>query len=63
MVGFRKTPDIRWQEGCWQLTGAVAGDLSGIDNATGRRLHAASTGQQYLWTGLHSELFRDETES
>jgi hypothetical protein len=63
MVEYRKTPANRWQEGRWQVTAAVAGDLPGSDDAGGRQLHAATRGQQYLWTGLPVKLFRDDAEN
>ena len=63
IVEFRMTPGNRWQEGYWQVTGIVAGDRSGRDSAGGRQLHAATQGQQYLWTGLHVKLFKDDAES
>jgi len=63
IVEFRTTPDNRWQEGYWQVTGVVAGDRPGNGSDKGRQLHAATKGQQYLWTGLHVNLFRDDAES
>ena len=63
IVEFRMTRDNRWQEGYWQVAGVVAGDQPGQDSATGRQLHAATQEQQYLWTGLHVKLFRDDAES
>jgi hypothetical protein len=57
------TPENRWQEGYWQVTGVVAGERSGNDADSGRQLHAATQGQQYLWTGLNVKLFRDDAES
>ncbi|HUT42528.1 MAG TPA: DUF3305 domain-containing protein [Gammaproteobacteria bacterium] len=63
IVAFRMTPENRWQDGYWQVTGAVAGDQPGKDNVGGRQLHAASQVQQYLWTGLQVKLFRDDAEN
>jgi len=60
---FRMTPDNRWQEGYWRVAGVIAGDRPGGDNPGAQQLHAATQGQQYLWTGLQVSLFRDDAES
>ena len=63
IVEFRMTPDNRWQEGYWRVAGVVAGDRPGADSSGGQQLHAATQGQQFLWTGLQVNLFRDDAES
>ena len=63
IVEFRMARDTRWQEGYWQVAGVVAGDRPGKNSAGGVQLHTATEGQQYLWSGLHVNLFRDDAES
>ncbi len=63
IVEFRMTPENRWQEGYWQVTAVVAGDLRGAEALDGRQLHAATRGQQYLWTGLLVNLHKDDAEN
>ncbi len=63
IVEFHKARDNRWAEGYWQVSGVVAGNQTGEHSVRGRQLHAATQGQQYLWTGLHVNLFRDDAES
>ena len=63
ILEFRATPDNRWQKGCWRVAGVVAGNRQGAGSPGAQQLHAATEGQQYLWTGLQVSLFRDEAES
>jgi len=63
IVEFRMTPGNRWQAGYWRVADVVAGDRPGRNSIGGQQLHAATQGQQYLWTGLHVNLFRDDAES
>ena len=64
LVEYRKARDNRWEDGHWQVTGVVAGSGQSPDDLVQvRRLHAASGGQQYLWSGLRIRLHRDDAES
>ncbi len=62
IVEFVETPDNRWEDGRWQVTGVVAGgqDSGGADD---RELHAAAYGRQHLHTGLQCRLYKDDAES
>ena len=63
IVEYRKARDTRWEDGRWQVTGVVAGSEA-LDAGTGaRQLHAATQGQQYLWSGLRVQLHRDDAAS
>jgi hypothetical protein len=63
IVGFQEVQDKRWVNGHWKVTGVVAGDQVGGEGIHGGQLHAATQGQQYLWTGLSVELHKDDAES
>lgn len=63
MMEFQKACANRWVNGHWNVTGVVAGDKVGGEGIHGRQLHAATQGQQYLWTGLSVELHKDDAES
>ena len=64
LVEYRKACDNRWEDGHWQVTGVVAGSGQTADDTMEvRPLHAATGGQQYLASGLHIRLHRDDAES
>ena len=69
LVEYRETPDNRWEEGRWQVAGVIAGSQEkvrpGTTRETGpdRQLHAATSGQQFLHTGLCMRLYKDDAES
>jgi len=63
MVAFQTIHDNRWVDGRWLVTGVVTGMTPGDGGIHSKRVHAGDTGQQYLWSGLHIELHKDEAES
>lgn len=63
IVEFHKTRDNRWEDGYWQVSGVVAGNEAVDEGARTRHLHAATEGEQYLWSGLRVQLHRDDAES
>jgi len=60
---YRKARDSRWEDGHWHLAGVVAGSEAVDAGARARQLHAATEGQQYLWSGLRVQLHRDDAAS
>ncbi len=63
LVEFRELRDNRWETGRWSVAGVVAGSRGSGDITEDRELHAAAKGQQFLHTGLHMHLYRDDAES
>ena len=51
-----------WSFPSWEATGVVAGERSRA-GSTKTPIHSDDQRQQYLWSGLTLEFFRDETES
>ena len=59
----RDTPDDPWQDQAWEVTGIVAGEQAGGDEATSRLVHETSDTRTYLSGGFRLELFADDAES
>lgn len=62
LVEYRELQDKRWEEGCWQVAGVVAGS-QGAGTLQKGALHAAAKGQKILHTGLSMRLHKDDAES
>jgi hypothetical protein len=63
LVEFYDTPDSRWQDGCWQVSGVIAGSTDDGNAVQDRELHTATQGKQFLHTGLQLRLYKDDAES
>lgn len=62
IVERREIKRDRWSFPSWEATGVVAGERFG-SGASKTPIHSDDQRQQYLWSGLTLEFFRDETES
>ncbi len=63
LVEFRELHDNRWEEGCWQVAGVVAGSQDAGNTLHAGELHAATKGRKILHTGLSMRLYKDDAES
>ena len=63
IVEYVKTPDNRWEDGHWQVTGVIAAGPDDHEAQPPRQLHAATQARQYLHTGLNLRLYKDDAES
>lgn len=63
IVEYRKARNNRWVDGHWQVAGVIAGSETAGRAASARQLHTATEGQQYLWSALRIQLYRDDAES
>ena len=64
LLDYVPTPDNRWQEGRWAVTGVVAAGPSGdINRVQSAPLHPGSDDLQVLWSGFSVALFKDDAES
>jgi hypothetical protein len=63
LVEHQAVHDNRWIDGCWVVTGVVAGAQFAADSVRSKLVHSSESGQQYLWTGLSVALHVDDAES
>ena len=59
LLAYVETPEHRWQNGRWEITGVAAGDSGG-----GKRLiREQGPVRYYLWPGFSLRLYSDQGES
>ena len=64
LLDYVATPDNRWQDGRWAVTGVVATAGKGEHNRVKcAPLHPGSDDRQVLWSGFSVDLFKDDVES
>ncbi len=64
LLDYVPTPDNRWQDGRWAVTGVVAaGPSADINRVHGAPIHTGQDRRQVLWSGLSVDLFKDDAES
>lgn len=63
LVNYKSTPQNRWQDGQWQVSGVIAGGQRQAEQVRSTCLHGGAEGRSLLWTGFNVELHKDDAES
>ncbi len=63
IVAREEVKTSRWISDRWEVRGTVAGETLTQSHPERTMIRADENGEQYLWTGLRLELFKDDAES
>jgi hypothetical protein len=59
IVGRRFVAGKGWRVPSWRVVGVISGANLAVHDARGTRVHSDDAEEQFLWGGLHVDLYRD----